>query len=918
MKLYLSFLLCLPLFLGGQIPYDLQVLDVQPDGTEKAILELGALAGKLYWAVEGDVAYLSNGSAASTVSFAGDDAVGFRSGLELLGTYGHEFYFYYPHGGLGYYVKVDSRLPHPRLLKFDLIDDDKYRYTAPVMHGTDFYVLRERQDATEGIHVRELLKLDPLGETATVVQQETLANTGQPLSGRIAEYDGHIYFSHFQAGASGPALYDVATGTVTDLGVIETSTQLNFYRVGNRILLQYMGLDERSVSRFFAADASGARHAKTVRPGRAVDLNGTVVAPGENGSLYGIHSLTGAVTELLPAPADPARQTTVFTTGATEAVYARYEAGTWILGRTDGSPAGTRDVVSLPGVAADGPQEFALLGGLVALVSADGPVYLFDPVSEQLQEVAADRSGSIADPGLAVIGDRLYFAATDPVLGEEIHYLTVDAQRKINGTAFRDDNGDGAQDPGEPGLPNLAVLAGNDKVFTDEDGRFAIPATHGQAYELTTDPLECYTLTTATETYTGNFSSVSPPEIVFGFQPDESSASLRLLVNAGRVRCNSEVPYWLTVLNDGCLPLAGTATLTLPEHLTFVESDPMPSSQSGRTLTYDFPTLASGQTFYSLLKVMTADESFAGTEITVEAGATAVTEGSLTATAADTHSEELRCAVDPNDMLVSPSRKEPSNSNYTQLDETITYTVRFQNTGNDTAYAVVVEDYLSVLHDLSTFEAVAASHPFTVKMLEAGRVVFRFDDIYLPDSTTNSMASQGFVVFDVKARQDLEDFTVVRNNAAIYFDGNAPVITNTVHSTLVAELDKDADKYNFYADCDDLDPAINPGVEEVTGNQIDENCDGELQKLTGVREQLSGTLTLYPNPAREAIHLAYDGGAELRAELTDARGRRVHRMDFRGKASLPVAAYPTGVYLLRVTDTGSGAGTTRRVVLRGH
>ncbi|MGB3798839.1 MAG: MopE-related protein [Lewinella sp.] len=924
MKFYLFPLFFLPLLLAGQsIQHEVGIIDIQPDGEDKQILEIGALGGKLFWAVEGEVNYLSGGLASSTVSFAGEGDVGFRSGLVTLGNRGQEYYFYYPHEGKGYYVKVDGRLPYPRQLKFDEINKDGFTYTEPVMSGDNFSVIREQRDAELGRHVRHLLQLNPIEESATVVLADTLDSTGQPLSGSIAQLDDHIYFARFQDGGSGPAAYNVVTGSVTAFGTIETSTNLSFTRLDSRILLRYMGTDERSVSRFFTRTGGGATHATTIRPPIAEELTGRLVALGDNGTLYGINYDDGAATALLGAPANAKLQTKIFGISDDEIVYARADNfGQWVLGRSDGTVAGTRDIGAVAAMDAAGPQEFARVGSFVAFLSPNQPLYLFDPVAEVLQAVTADRSANAADPGLAVIGNRLYFAATDGVLGQEIHYVTVDEQDVLTGTAFRDDNGNGVQDDEEPGLANMAIFNGEEKVFTDEEGIFSYPIKHGDTYSVSTDPMDCYARTTPTETFTGTYSVATPPSIAFGFQPDESAAKLRLLVNAGRMRCNSDVPVWLTVLNDGCLPLAGSTTLTLPEGVRLVESKPAAtgqSGQSGQTLSYTFDTLQPGQTWYALVEVATPDETHTGADIVLEASASAATAGDLTASVTDTYTEELRCAYDPNDMLVSPNRKEPSNSNYTQLDETITYTVRFQNTGNDTAYTVLVEDELTVLHDLSTFEKVASSHPYTVEWYEAGRVIFRFDEIYLPDSTTDLAASQGFVTFDIRTHQHLEDFTVVKNNAAIYFDGNAPIITNTVISTMVAQLDKDGDKYNFYQDCDDEDPAINPAAEEITGNDIDENCDGNLKKVTtGTIDLLAGTFKVYPNPAGEWLQLEYADGKPLRAELVDTRGRRLLSTQFNGKLRLPVAGYPAGVYSLRVTSAATGAGLVRRVVLTGR
>ena len=57
----------------------------------------------------------------------------------------------------------------------------------------------------------------------------------------------------------------------------------------------------------------------------------------------------------------------------------------------------------------------------------------------------------------------------------------------------------------------------------------------------------------------------------------------------------------------------------------------------------------------------------------------------------------------------------------------------------------------------------------------------------LPDSNVNELASHGFLRFRVKPVNGLVIGDVIKNTAAIYFDYNLPVYTNTEMTTVVAE-----------------------------------------------------------------------------------------------------------------------------------
>ncbi len=112
------------------------------------------------------------------------------------------------------------------------------------------------------------------------------------------------------------------------------------------------------------------------------------------------------------------------------------------------------------------------------------------------------------------------------------------------------------------------------------------------------------------------------------------------------------------------------------------------------------------------------------------------------------------------------------------------YQIRFQNTGTDTAFTVAVRDTLSTWLDPTTVRPGAASHPYTWTLSGAGILTLTFAHILLPDSNVNEVASHGFIQFSIDQQKDLVLGSLVENRAGIYFDFNAPVMTNTVFHTL--------------------------------------------------------------------------------------------------------------------------------------
>jgi hypothetical protein len=101
--------------------------------------------------------------------------------------------------------------------------------------------------------------------------------------------------------------------------------------------------------------------------------------------------------------------------------------------------------------------------------------------------------------------------------------------------------------------------------------------------------------------------------------------------------------------------------------------------------------------------------------------------------------------------------------------------------------------------------------------------------------------------------------------------------TSSTTTTAVPGTDVDGDGFEPPADCNDEDPAINPGVPDIPNNGIDENCDGE--DLTVLSGALRVTLT-WDNADDLDLHVIEPNGEETYyAHPSSATGAVLDRDD---------------------------------------
>lgn len=138
---------------------------------------------------------------------------------------------------------------------------------------------------------------------------------------------------------------------------------------------------------------------------------------------------------------------------------------------------------------------------------------------------------------------------------------------------------------------------------------------------------------------------------------------------------------------------------------------------------------------------------------------------------------------DPNYKEVSP--KGTGAQGYIPQGTTdMLYTIHFQNVGTAPAVNVKIKDLLDSDLNLSSFQVIGSSHPVQTNLDANGQLTFLFDGILLPDSTHDEPHSHGFVSYKIRLKPNPAIGTQIKNAAAIYFDYNAPVLTNTVVNTI--------------------------------------------------------------------------------------------------------------------------------------
>jgi hypothetical protein len=483
--------------------------------------------------------------------------------------------------------------------------------------------------------------------------------------------------------------------------------------------------------------------------------------------------------------------------------------------------------------------------------------------------VIADRNDSAFDS--AVFIEAGTFASGPPECSDKIELV-----------AFIDENGNGIKDTNEVNFTygsftSLQNNSGSTTNISSPFGTYTVydsnPANvYDFGYVVDTEYAPYYTLGTI------NYDNINIPvgsgtqTLYFPITLTQGFNDVSVtIVPVGVPRPGFSYVNKLVYKNLGIVATSGTLSFTKDPNVNITNVSQNGTIANTNGFTYNFSGLAPYETRYIYVTMNVPSTVALGTLLTNSSTITAASNDINLNNNSHSSTQVVVASYDPNDKMESHGEKIQF-SQFSQ-NEYLYYTIRFQNNGTANAINVRIEDFLDAKIDEQSIRVVSSSHNYIMERVN-NKITWNFNYIQLPSYLENADLCKGYVTFKVKLRPGFAAGDIIPNTASIYFDNNAPVITNTFHTEFLAAL------------------------ANITFN--------------------NDNFVVYPNPANSFVQISLQHTTESIQNITiyDVLGKsiKVVKNSASNEINIDVSDLSKGVYLLEVT-TDSNLKLTKKLVI---
>ncbi len=410
----------------------------------------------------------------------------------------------------------------------------------------------------------------------------------------------------------------------------------------------------------------------------------------------------------------------------------------------------------------------------------------------------------------------------------------------IEGTLYFDANGNCVQDASESGIINQYInLTPGGAMFTNNNGHYAFMVADTGAYllqsSLYTNPNVSSTCLPANYEIQSHISLLGKDSLYNDFpvviQPD-----MMVYLHENPYKIGYPLATHITCYNFSFNLSNASLVYTYDSLIEPLNINPIPFNHDtiNNIITWNLLNFNPNTTKYFSIYRKVKNNAVLGDVISSHADLLPIANDVTPSNNQANVTKVVVNAFDPNFKEVSPQGQTVFGL-IPPTTQTLEYTIHFQNTGNAAATTVTIKDTIDInVLNITSIEIQMTSHACNITVENDSILVFTFNNINLPDSTTDEIASHGFIKYTIKLLPNLPFETKIQNTAAIYFDFNAPIITNTTTNTIYNEMNIAITSNPFSCPGDSVFATVVGGKAPYsfnwsTGTQVSNNFSGLSQ-----------------------------------------------------------------------------------------